>query len=533
MAWSPRPTSTRTGPSSGRRATVQVADWTIATNPPPAIGGPVLAAMLILLDGHPADKWSDDDLVRWVAVQRAVLRHRAAELDVAQRPRTRRAGTPGRRPRGRPEVARGGALDGARQRGRHRGLRLLGDRVVGLRRGRQHPRHGGVAQQLPRRARAQPCRPAHAGPGGAAGIEHGAQRGPPRGRGGARHRQLPAPTGSRSALAQVLASFAHGGYDLQQAIDRPRVHLSRGRRRHRGAAPGGRRRAPGDARPADQEVPAQGHVHGRGGRGAAARATEPSSAPPTPAAAAPSPSARVGSHAAAVSPPRRHRRRRHRSRGRRRGRSRCSTPRPARRRRSVETTEYDLGARRWHATGETLPDSVLDEIRGHDAILLGAVGDPGVPSGVLERGLLLRLRFELDHYVNLRPARLYPGVTSPLGATRGDVDFVVVREGTEGPYVGNGGALRDGHPARDRHRGQRQHGVRRRARRPRRLRARRGPPAPAPHPRAQAQRAHLRRPPVAAHRRAGRRGVPRGAASTTCTSTRRRSSWSPTRRGST
>src|SRR3954468_4129881 len=114
-----------------------------------------------------------------------------------------------------------------------------------------------------------------------------------------------------------------------------------------------------------------------------------------------------------------------------------------------ETTEYDLGARRWHATGETLPDSVLAEIRQHDVILLGAVGDPGVPSGVLERGLLLRLRFELDHYVNLRPARLYPGVTSPLAPhVLGDreLDFVVVREGTEGPYVGNGGAVRTGTP---------------------------------------------------------------------------------------
>jgi 3-isopropylmalate dehydrogenase len=111
----------------------------------------------------------------------------------------------------------------------------------------------------------------------------------------------------------------------------------------------------------------------------------------------------------------------------------------------VETTTYDLGARRWHATGETLPDAVLAELREHDAILLGAVGDPGVPSGVLERGLLLRLRFELDHYVNLRPARLYPGVRSVL-AEPGDVDFVVVREGTEGPYVGNGGALRVGTP---------------------------------------------------------------------------------------
>ena len=112
---------------------------------------------------------------------------------------------------------------------------------------------------------------------------------------------------------------------------------------------------------------------------------------------------------------------------------------------ALDTTDYDLGARRWHATGETLPDSVLEEIRGHDAILLGAVGDPGVPSGVLERGLLLKLRFAFDHYVNLRPARLYPGVASPLAAP-GDVDFLVVREGTEGPYTGNGGALRVGTP---------------------------------------------------------------------------------------
>jgi 3-isopropylmalate dehydrogenase len=110
-----------------------------------------------------------------------------------------------------------------------------------------------------------------------------------------------------------------------------------------------------------------------------------------------------------------------------------------------ERTDYDLGARRWHRTGETLPDSVLAEIRGHDAILLGAVGDPSVPSGVLERGLLLRLRFALDHYVNLRPSKVYPSVGSPLAAP-GEVDFVVVREGTEGPYVGNGGALRVGTP---------------------------------------------------------------------------------------
>jgi 3-isopropylmalate dehydrogenase len=111
----------------------------------------------------------------------------------------------------------------------------------------------------------------------------------------------------------------------------------------------------------------------------------------------------------------------------------------------VEQTSYDLGARRFHATGELLPDSVLAELREHDAILLGGIGDPSVPPGVLDRGLLLRIRFELDHYINLRPARLYPGVHSPLA---GDpyIDVVVVREGTEGPYTGNGGAIRVGTP---------------------------------------------------------------------------------------
>lgn len=115
-----------------------------------------------------------------------------------------------------------------------------------------------------------------------------------------------------------------------------------------------------------------------------------------------------------------------------------------------EPTRYDLGAERYLATGEVLPDSVLSEIREHDAILLGAVGgkpnDPNLPPGILERGLLLKLRFELDHYVNLRPSRIFPGVASPL-ANPGEVDFVVVREGTEGPYTGNGGALRVGTPA--------------------------------------------------------------------------------------
>jgi len=111
----------------------------------------------------------------------------------------------------------------------------------------------------------------------------------------------------------------------------------------------------------------------------------------------------------------------------------------------ADITTYDLGAARWHATGELLPESVIAELRMHDAILLGAVGDPSVPSGTLERGLLLKLRFEMDHHINLRPARLFPGVTGPL-SNPGEVDFVVVREGTEGPYTGNGGVLRKGTP---------------------------------------------------------------------------------------
>ncbi|WP_026460698.1 3-isopropylmalate dehydrogenase [Schaalia suimastitidis] len=112
---------------------------------------------------------------------------------------------------------------------------------------------------------------------------------------------------------------------------------------------------------------------------------------------------------------------------------------------TVETTHYDLGAERWHRTGDTLTDADLEALKGHDAILLGAVGDPSVPSGVLERGLLLRLRFALDHYVNLRPSKYYPGVPSPL-AHPGEIDFVVVREGTEGLYCGNGGSVRQGTP---------------------------------------------------------------------------------------
>ncbi|MEU8115849.1 3-isopropylmalate dehydrogenase [Micromonospora sp. NPDC048947] len=114
----------------------------------------------------------------------------------------------------------------------------------------------------------------------------------------------------------------------------------------------------------------------------------------------------------------------------------------------VQATEYDLGAARWHRTGEVLPDSVLTELAGHDAILLGAVGDPTVPPGVLERGLLLKLRFAFDQYVNLRPSRLWPGVAGPLGNVKpGEVDLVVVREGTEGLYAGAGGSLHRDTPA--------------------------------------------------------------------------------------
>lgn len=111
------------------------------------------------------------------------------------------------------------------------------------------------------------------------------------------------------------------------------------------------------------------------------------------------------------------------------------------------TTDYDLGARRYNRTGETLPAEALAEIRQHDAILLGAIGDPSVPPGVLERGLLLAMRFELDHHVNLRPVRLFPGVTSPAaGKGPDEINFVVCREGTEGPYAGAGGGLRKGTP---------------------------------------------------------------------------------------
>ena len=113
----------------------------------------------------------------------------------------------------------------------------------------------------------------------------------------------------------------------------------------------------------------------------------------------------------------------------------------------VDSTDYKLGAEHWLKTGETLPESTMESLKQHDAILFGAIGaDPRsgkIPSGLIEREMLLKLRFSFDHYINLRPARLYPGVVSPL-SNPGEIDFVVVREGTEGPYVGNGGTIRGG-----------------------------------------------------------------------------------------
>ncbi len=112
---------------------------------------------------------------------------------------------------------------------------------------------------------------------------------------------------------------------------------------------------------------------------------------------------------------------------------------------SLDFTTYDLGGERYKRTGEILPDSVLAELRRFDAIYLGAIGHPEVKPGILEKGLLLRLRFELDQYINLRPVKLFPGVETPL-KDKGpeDIDFVVVRENTEGLYAGAGGTLRRG-----------------------------------------------------------------------------------------
>jgi 3-isopropylmalate dehydrogenase len=113
----------------------------------------------------------------------------------------------------------------------------------------------------------------------------------------------------------------------------------------------------------------------------------------------------------------------------------------------IEWIDYDLGGERYKRTGEILPDGVLAELRKLDAIYLGAIGHPDVKPGILEKGLLLRLRFELDQYINLRPVKLYPNVDTPLKDKKPeDIDFVVVRENTEGLYAGAGGALRKGTP---------------------------------------------------------------------------------------
>lgn len=110
---------------------------------------------------------------------------------------------------------------------------------------------------------------------------------------------------------------------------------------------------------------------------------------------------------------------------------------------ALDTTTYDVGAGRYLATGEILPDSVLEEFRGHDAMFLGAIGDPRVKPGILEKGILLRMRFELDQYINLRPIRLYPGVDTPLkGKGPADIDYCVVRENSGGLYTGMGGISR-------------------------------------------------------------------------------------------
>ena len=114
---------------------------------------------------------------------------------------------------------------------------------------------------------------------------------------------------------------------------------------------------------------------------------------------------------------------------------------------TTEQTEYDLGGHRYLTTGEVLPQSVQDELDDHDAILLGAVGTPDVPPGVLERGLLLKLRFDFDQYINLRPVKLYEGVPTPIaGLTPDKCDMVVIRENTEGMYAGIGGVFKKGTP---------------------------------------------------------------------------------------
>ena len=201
--------------------------------------------------------------------------------------------------------------------------------------------------------------------------------------------------------------------------------------------------------------------------------------------------------------------------------------------------QYELGASRWQRTGEVLPDSVLAELAQADVILLGAVGAaPGakdIPSGLIERGLLLKLRFAFDHYVNLRPSRLFPGVPTPLAdavIAGKEVDFVVVREGTEGLYCGNGGVVRAGtpHEIATEVSVNTAYGVERVVRDAFERATRR---------RNKLTLVHKHNVLVNAGGLWNRvftavaARVPAGQPPTTCTSTRRRSSWSPTRPGST
>ena len=114
---------------------------------------------------------------------------------------------------------------------------------------------------------------------------------------------------------------------------------------------------------------------------------------------------------------------------------------------TVDKTDFDFGGERYKRTGEILPDGAVEDLKQHDAILLGAIGHPDVKPGILEKGLLLRMRFELDQYINLRPVRLFPGVETPLkDKGPAEIDYVVVRENTGDAYCGAGGFTMKGTP---------------------------------------------------------------------------------------
>jgi len=113
----------------------------------------------------------------------------------------------------------------------------------------------------------------------------------------------------------------------------------------------------------------------------------------------------------------------------------------------VNPVMYDFGGERYMRTGETLPEGAINDLKQHDALLLGAIGHPDIKPGILEKGILLKMRFELDQYINLRPVRLYPGVECPIkGKGPAEIDYVVVRENTGGIYTGTGGISMEGTP---------------------------------------------------------------------------------------